>query len=1624
MKRLFKSLLNSHKSLARRKNFLRRTKKALSLESLESRSLMAGIPALNSNPGATAQLYIDFDGHFEPTWGSYSNVTVPAFDQDSNPSDFNSEETAYIEDVFRIVAEDYAPFNINVTTVEPPVLAAGQPISAANGIALRVTVGGTSQQVLGASNGGLGYYNSFTGSVANLAVTFPVSSSGSVSSSLWTGSVVSHEAGHSFGLRHQLGASDHGAKWSGIMNLASYGYDDNWWSQGKDDLGNVQDDLAMLSNTLNGFGYRVDDVGNTVATAANLIGSGTAFSGSGVIATNSDVDVWRFNTDGIESLKVRVDGALKSQNLDAVLHFLDSSGNILFSANPTDSYDAELTIQSAGVAYVAVQSTGAYSRLGQYTITVEESTPGIAVEPKSRLYTGESGASDQLSVSLTYRPTSNVTISVASSDLSEGTPSTSQLTFTPDNWFLPQIVTVTGVDDLTVDGPKGYQLLLGPAVSSDPLYDGLSTNAIEVISADNDVPGKAIQIGGLGYAYIVDMVTAADGSVYVTGSYDKVADFDPGSGDTTLPDGPYTNSFIAKYSQSFELMWVKRVGGEDGNTSTRGIAVDNSGNLYVTGHSSESTLGIGSTTLPSIGSTDSFLAKLSSNGDVLWAKNWGSASGIGAFASDVFVDSSGVVHVGGGYYETVDFNPGAATLSRTSAGGADIAVSRFDANGNFLSVTTAGSVGSETINLIQGDSSGGIYATGSFSGTTQLGSSSFTSNGSSDAFLLKVNSSGAISWARQIAGAGTSSTSYRLASTNSGEVYLAGSFSETIQFDANTVLTSAGSTDGFVSKWSTDGSLLLAGQLAGVEATTISDIKVDSFGRPVVMGAFGGSVNMQPFSGEALQTALGVQSDFILQLNVGGGLLAFHQMPRDVGVPRVLALDSRGNILATGNVNKSMPMPTGEVLRNNNGGIDSYLLRLNTAPGVRVSPTSGLTTSENGGTANFSVVLDTAPTADVTISLASSDLTEGTLSHSSLTFTPANWQIPQVVTITGVNDALLDNDQTYNVVFGASASSDPAYNGLQPTTISVVNRDDEISVATFTKTDGRAIPDRGTLNSDLAVTTPGTLMDVNVRVSIQHGWNSDLDVTLIAPDGTRIELFTDVGGSTSNFTNTVLDQSATTAITAGAAPFTGVYRPEGNLSLLNGKSLAGNWRLEVKDDERLITGNLVDWSLTTTYSVPIIPAGVTVTPTSGLVTSENGTSASFTIVLTSAPDANTTISIASNDSTEGTASTSNLIFTPTNWNIPQTVTITGIDDTIVDGAISYSINLAATSTDPRYNGLPISSVSLVNQDNDVLPTKFYTVDDGSTNRTFEYAANGTSIENYTLNTGNAAPRGAASNLAGDKVWVIDANKTVYVYNNSGALLGSWSAGSLASNATVEGIATNGIDIWLIDAQQDRVYRYTGAASRLSGTQTAASNFALNSSNTSPKDIVTDGTSIWVVNDSSTDTVFKYNLSGSLLGSWTISTANSAPTGLTIDPSGASQSIWIVDSGTDRVYEYTNSRSRTSGSQSAALFFALAAGNTNPQGIADPPPAASGVPADTNVQHSATANFASDEDLIDSLAKNSLSRQAETSTNSRTITSDALFASSQSALFNADGDTSTLSQSNGKGKAAIKKLRQI
>lgn len=111
--------------------------------------------------------------------------------------------------------------------------------------------------------------------------------------------------------------------------------------------------------------------------------------------------------------------------------------------------------------------------------------------------------------------------------------------------------------------------------------------------------------------------------------------------------------------------------------------------------------------------------------------------------------------------------------------------------------------------------------------------------------------------------------------------------------------------------------------------------------------------------------------------------------------------------------------------------------------GISVAPVSGLITTETGGTATFNVLLNSQPSDDVTIALSSTDLSEGTLSASSITFTPGTWNIGQEITVSGVDDNIDDGDISYSIITAPAVSADPDYSGLDAIDVSATNLDNE-----------------------------------------------------------------------------------------------------------------------------------------------------------------------------------------------------------------------------------------------------------------------------------------------------------------------------------------------------------------------------------------------------------------------------------------------------------------------------------------------------------------------------------------------------------------------------------------------------
>ena len=426
-----------------------------------SSTSLAGIPSLSSNPSARAKLYLDFNGHVQGTWGSWSNVRTPAFDQDGNLSSFSTSEIAAIREIWARVAEDYAPFNIDVTTIEPG--------SFADRGAVRVAVGGNWSDWFGASAGGVAYVGAFTSAAPNIAFVFSKALGGG--NARYVAEAASHEAGHLFGLSHQSTysgsalAQPYNSGTSTLAPIMGAGYyaSRTTWFYGPSDSGpsSYQDDVATLSNSNNGFGRRADDFGDSTAAPSTLAVSGGNVNTKGIIDDYRDIDVWKFSTGG-GSVRFNLAVAAYGANLDAILELKNASGQIIASANPSGSLSAALSASvAAGTYYVVARSSGGYGNMGQYTLT--------GTVPSSTSSGGTTGGT-------TSGP--EITITASGAQIADG--GTISFGTTNVGTSVTRTVTITnhGKQNLTLGRlgslPAGYTLVSNVAVTS--LAPGQSTS--------------------------------------------------------------------------------------------------------------------------------------------------------------------------------------------------------------------------------------------------------------------------------------------------------------------------------------------------------------------------------------------------------------------------------------------------------------------------------------------------------------------------------------------------------------------------------------------------------------------------------------------------------------------------------------------------------------------------------------------------------------------------------------------------------------------------------------------------------------------------------------------------------------------------------------------------------------------------------------------------------------------------------------------------------------------------------------------------------------------------------------------------------------------------------------------
>lgn len=360
--------------------------------------------SLSSLPGADKTIYLDFDGHttsgqnWNWSFNGGNDINTPAYDTNGSAG-FSNGELDRIQQIYLRVAEDFAPFNLNVTTQEPPVDDLQWSFFGDTRWGVRVVIGGDGDWYGNA--GGVAYVGSF-GNYEDVP-TFVFSDRFGSAKSI--AEAASHEAGHTLGLYHDGvsggpgyygGHGDGPTSWGPLMGVGYYTELTQWSSGEYSGADNSQDDLAEMANNSNDIGYRTDDHVDAVgpdATLLPLASDGTA-SIDGLITTRTDQDAFRF-THGGGTLGLTLEPASLGANLDASLElFRDNNDGTYTSVafdNPSNQLDANLLGTFDAGTYVArVDGVGKgdplgngytdYGSIGQYTLNLA-AAPGDAVAP-------------------------------------------------------------------------------------------------------------------------------------------------------------------------------------------------------------------------------------------------------------------------------------------------------------------------------------------------------------------------------------------------------------------------------------------------------------------------------------------------------------------------------------------------------------------------------------------------------------------------------------------------------------------------------------------------------------------------------------------------------------------------------------------------------------------------------------------------------------------------------------------------------------------------------------------------------------------------------------------------------------------------------------------------------------------------------------------------------------------------------------------------------------------------------------------------------------------------------------------------------------------------------------------
>lgn len=384
----------------------------------------------------------------------------------------------------------------------------------------------------------------------------------------------------------------------------------------------------------------------------------------------------------------------------------------------------------------------------------------------------------------------------------------------------------------------------------------------------------AKQIGSIGTEIAWGIATNSTNDIFLTGSFQGTVDFDPDAGDFSVTAVGAQDIFVLKLSSDGEFEWLRTMGSADSENGDK-IRIDDSDNIIVTGLINNGTVDMnsGAGTFNLTGNYDSFILKLNSSGDFVWAKLFENLTDIVSIY-DCTLDNSGNIYTTGFFVATANFNTSGGTDNLTAVGSRDIFVCKLNNSGDLEWVKQMGGADSDFGFSVDLDAAGNLFVSGTFSSTADFdpgpGSAELVSAGGRDIFVCKLDPSGNYVWVNGVGGTGYDEANSIRVNAH-GLVYFAGAFSETVDFDpgAGTAnLTSAGSSDGVLVKLQADGSFISAESIGGTEGDWVHDLDLDPSGHLLLTGWFSGAADLNPSAGIETYTATGANDPFVIRMEL------------------------------------------------------------------------------------------------------------------------------------------------------------------------------------------------------------------------------------------------------------------------------------------------------------------------------------------------------------------------------------------------------------------------------------------------------------------------------------------------------------------------------------------------------------------------------------------------------------------------------------------------------------------------------------------------------------------------------------------------------------------------------------